>query len=230
MSGELKILCCWLLFGGTHILGSAAAVRAFLIRRLTLGGFKALYSAVALATFVPLVLTYAENEHAGASLFMPPTGSGSLAQGLMQLSLIVLVQGLVTVNPLTTLAEMSGSLGSGARGIQRVTRHPQILAFVLFGVAHVMVNPFVADWIFFGGFVLYGLFAAAHQDARMRATGSVEAKSLLKETSAIPFAGILAGRQRLAIGEFSFLGFVLAVVLFVALRHFHGALFGGVVG
>ena len=68
MSVEIQLVIWWLLFGGTHILGSSAPIRTRLVRVLGLRGFKAVYSVVALATFIPLVLTYWHHRHAGPAL------------------------------------------------------------------------------------------------------------------------------------------------------------------
>ena len=94
---------------------------------------------------------------------------------------IVLLQGLVTTNPMTTMAELSSRPVNTARGIQRITRHPQNFAFGLFGLAHLLTNPYVGDWIFFGGFVIYGVISAVHQDRRLRAMGSSQVKQFLEE-------------------------------------------------
>jgi uncharacterized membrane protein len=229
MSGEVKILFWWLLFGGTHILGSAVPLRTFLIGRLGLKGFKTLYSVVALATFLPLCLVFAANKHAGESLDFVPSGPVVFwtVHVLVLLSMLFLVQAQFVPNPMTTLAEMSRLYGADARGIQRITRHPMNTAVVLLGLAHVLVNPFVGDWVFFGGFVVYGVLSALHQDRRTRATGPEEVRRFQDETSLVPFAAILAGRQRLALGELSLVAAGIAVVLFLLLRFFHGSLFGG---
>jgi uncharacterized membrane protein len=94
-------------------------------------------------------------------------------------------------------------------------------------VAHSLVNPTVGDWIFFGGFVVYGILSAIHQDRRVLAAGPEQAKRFVAETSALPFVAILAGRQRLALREFSLMGLLAAVILVAVLRFFHGSWFGG---
>jgi uncharacterized membrane protein len=152
-----------------------------------------------------------------------------LAQVLMFISLFVLLQALLTASPLTTAGEMTGRLGSGARGIQRVTRHPQLLAFRLFAIAHALVNPYPGDWVFFGGFLVFAVLSGLHQDRRMVATGPEAARRLLVETSHVPFVAILAGRQRLAPREYSLVGLVVSTALFFLLRSFHPAWFGGAV-
>jgi len=44
MSGDATVLLWWFLFGGTHVLGSVAPVRGFLIEKLGTQGFKGAYS------------------------------------------------------------------------------------------------------------------------------------------------------------------------------------------
>lgn len=229
MSGEVKILTWWILFGGTHILGSTVPVRTLLIAKLGLKGFKTLYSMVALATFLPLCVVYAANKHAGAGLEFLPDGAVVFwtVHVLMFLSMLFLVQAQFVPNPMTTLAEMSRLYGKGPRGIQRVTRHPMTTAVILLGLAHCLVNPFAGDWVFFGGFVVYGVLSALHQDRRTRATGPDEVRRFQEQTSLVPLAAILAGRQHLALGELSLPATGIAVALFLLLRFFHPVLFGG---
>jgi uncharacterized membrane protein len=221
-----SILFWWLLFAGTHIGGSSQALRTALIRRLGLTGFKGIYTLVALATFIPLCSVYARHKHAGALLFVPDSSLLAATEGLMLVALVVLAQGLATPGPMSTQAELSGRFSPEVRGIQRVTRHPQNLAFILFGFSHLLVNPFSADLIFFGGFVVYGIASAIHQDDSQRIAGIPEVREYLAVTSALPFAAIVTGRQRLAAREYSRTALVGALLLYVVLRIFHSRLFG----
>jgi uncharacterized membrane protein len=230
MKPEMTILFWWLLFAGTHIIGSSVPVRTRLIRALGLRGFKGLYTVVALATFVPLFYVYFANKHAGTALFNPGEGLRLVAQGLMLLAFVVLAQGLATPSPLTTQAEMTGAFPDRARGIQRITRHPLNLGFALFGLAHCLANPNASDWIFFGGFVVYAVISALHQDRRTWATGPDAVRQFQEQTSFVPFAAILFGQQRLALREFSQSALWASVALFFVVRHFHGRLFGGLEG
>lgn len=230
MGAEAEILIWWILFGGTHVGGSSVPARSFLIARLGLRGFKGLYSLVAFATLIPLCFVYAHNKHAGALLFVPPAAFRQLAEALMLLALVFLAQAYASPNPMTTGAEMEGKFTSSARGIHRVTRHPLNFAFALFGVAHMLVNPHAGDWIFFGGFVVYAIVSALHQDRRTRAMGPDAVRKFQDETSLVPFAAILSGRQRFAAGELSVAGGLVSIGLFVLLRVYHGKLFGGFAG
>ena len=227
MESEGTILLWWFLFGGTHIGGSSLPVRTWFGRRLGLSVFKGLYSVVAFAIFLPLCYVYFNNKHAGLLLFEPGYGLQLATQVLMLLALIVLGQSLATTSPMTTLAEMTGRFRGRARGIQRVTRHPQNFAFALFGFAHLLSNPYAGDWIFFGGFIVYGLLSALHQDSRTLAIGPKEVRQFQSETTIMPFGAILAGKQQLAIKEYSGIALVVAILCFTILRLSHGTLFGG---
>jgi uncharacterized membrane protein len=227
MGTEVRILLWWVLFGGTHVVGSSVPVRTTLIRKLGLQGFKGLYTVVALATFIPLCYVYLSDKHAGPVLFVPDQGMRWLAQGLMLLAFLFVGQGLATPHPMTTQAEMTGHFPDQARGVQRITRHPENLGFGLFGVAHCLANPTVGDWLFFGGFAVYALASAMHQDRRTLASGPPAVRAFQQQTSLWPFAAILGGRQGFAPREFRMTALWISVALFVVVRIFHGRIFGG---
>ena len=227
MTPELQILLWWFLFGGTHVLGSSVPVRTAVIGKLGLGGFKVIYSLVSLATFIPLVYVYFTNVGSGALLFRPVPALMWVTQVLMVIALIVLAQAATTPNPLTTAAEMSGDFPAEARGIQRITRHPSNLAFSLFGIAHMLSNPYAGDWIFFGGFVVFAIISSFHQDRRTLAGGRDEVARFQAETSLLPFGAIVAGKQRLALREYNKGALVVALLLAAVLWYFHPVVFGG---
>lgn len=227
MKSEIVILLWWLMFGGSHIIGSSIPVRNFFINRIGTLGFKAIYSLVALATFIPLCYVFFSNRHVGYHFYSAGYFVELLANFIMLGSFIVLMQGFVTANPMTSMAELTGRVVRTGHGIQRVTRHPQNLAFGLFGLAHLLANPYVGDWIFFGGFIIYGILSAMHQDRRLFAAGSVSVKQFLADTSAFPFAAILTGRQRFAPGEYHPPALAAAIVLFILMRLLHPMLIGG---
>ena len=222
-----KLLLWWILFGGTHILGSTVPVRGFLIRRIGLPAFKGIYSLVALATLLPLSFVYFLDKHAGPVFFTPAPGMKTVTQVLMFFAILVLGQAVATTNPMGTMAELSGQHLDRARGIQRVTRHPMNLAFALFGLAHCLSNPYEGDWIFFGGFVVYAVASSIHQDRRILAAGPEAVRQFQAQTSYLPFTAIVSGKQRFEPGEYSLAALGVSLAVFVLLRLFHGALFGG---
>ena len=221
------VLFWWLMFGGSHIIGSSIPVRTFFINRIGTLGFKCIYSFVALATFIPLCFVFFTHRHAGNLLYTSGYFLQLLAQLLMLAALVILLQSFTTVNPMSTKAELFGRYINSGFGIQRVTRHPQNFAFGLFGLAHLLVNPYLGDWIFFGGFIIYGIVSAMHQDRRLLAMGHVQVKQFIADTSALPFAAILSGKQRFGLDEYYPPAIAAAMVLFILLRLLHPMLFGG---
>ncbi len=117
MRDEATILFWWLMFGGTHIIGSTIVVRAYVIGKIGNLGFKAVYSFIALATFVPLCLVYFAHKHAGQMLFAPNSIMQLIAHILMLGALIVLFQGLATSSPMTTQSELTKTFSPSGRGV-----------------------------------------------------------------------------------------------------------------
>lgn len=227
MKQAILILFWWFMFAGTHVIGSSIPVRGFVINRIGMLGFKIIYSLIALTTFVPLCYVYFISRHIGDAFYTAGQPIQLLAHFLMLGSIMVLMEALATRNPMTTMADFAGKSVCKVYGIQRITRHPQNFAFGLFGLAHLLANPYAGDWIFFGGFIIFGIVSGIHQDTRHRATGSVEVMQFMADTSALPFAAIIKKRQRLAPGEYHPPVMAAAVLFFILIRLLHPVLFGG---
>jgi len=224
---EKQLLLWWLLFGGFHLLLSSGPARGRLIGGFGLKAFKGAYSLIALATFFGLFWTYFHGKHAGPLLFDRSLPARHVAELVMLVSVLFLSLAHGSKSPATTAAEMSGDRPSSPRGIHRVTRHPLNTGFALFGLAHMLVNPTVGDWIFWGGFPVFAVVSAIHQDRRMLASGSPEFRSFYRQTSFLPFGAILAGRQTMAWNEFRWQGVAIGVVIYVSLRVIHPLAMGG---
>ena len=109
-------------------------------------------------------------------------------------------------------------------GVYRITRHPLMMGLMLFGLLHLLPNGHAADIAFFGGFVLFPLVGAAHQDHRKLVTDAGRFRQFYEATSFLPFTGrsSLQGIREL-LPTVAGLGIAVALVV----RHFHAALFGG---
>ena len=227
MKPETEILLWWVAFGGTHMIGSTVPVRTWLIRKAGLVGFKAIYSVVSFVTFIPLVVVYWGNRHGGAELFAYQPSLIRLTEGLMLVAFFFLVHALLTANPMSTASELAGKQARGAYRVTRITRHPMNTAFGLFAIAHMIMNPYAGDWVFFGGFLVYVLLSAWHQDRRFLTTHAETFPAFYETTSYVPFLAILQGRQRLGVKEYRWWSFVVVVALFLAVRFIHPLWIGG---
>jgi len=56
------------------------------------------------------------------------------------------------INPNPGGMAAAGGGGTEPRGILKITRHPSFVAFSLFGIAHILMNGWAGDVIFFGAF------------------------------------------------------------------------------
>jgi uncharacterized membrane protein len=227
MGAAFVILFWWLLFAGTHLVLSSSAVRPHLIARLGERPFLGVYSLVAFATFIPLASSYARHKHAGPLLwrtFGPYLIARDLNLAFMVFAFVLLVLGLVARPPSSLMP--SGGVPE-AYGVTRITRHPTFAAIFLFGIAHCLVNGYLSDLVFFGGFPVFAWVGAAHQDARkvVDVPGYTEFKNT---TSFVPFGAMFDGHQRLDLRELRWPIVLLAIVIFYIVRAHHPQLFGGV--
>lgn len=222
MSSAFWIVFWWLAFAATHTIPSSVSLRPRLIARLGLRGFQVLYSLVALATFVPLVQVYFANTHAGPLLWnlsaLP--GVRVLAIAVSALAVILLVLAYAQPSPVGLMP----GVPRRARGVTRITRHALFMAISLWALAHLLVNGFLTDVVFFGGFVVYGLYGSYHQDARKQAEQDMA--GFYAETSLLPFGAIVAGRNQLVLSEIPIVGVAVGVVAAMLLYTFHDRLFG----
>jgi uncharacterized membrane protein len=224
MGPEIALGLWWLAFAGTHMGMSAVSTRGKLVAALGEGAFLGAYSLVSFATFVPLVWCYLANRHEGplvlAIAHLP--GVHALAMAIAWASFALATGGVFQPSAL--------SLGAGgttrAHGVGRITRHPLFMSLGVWAAAHLLVNGFLTDVIFFGGFALFSVVGCAHQDARKRATRGAELEAYFAETSLLPFAAILAGRNRLVLAELPWLGLAFGAAIATALYLLHPYMFG----
>ncbi len=98
----------------------------------------------------------------------------------------------VSLRPrLVALLGAKGFLGAyrRVRGALRITRHPLALGVGLLMALHLIPNASSVDVAFFGGFVLFTLLAAWHQDARKGHEEGEAFQAFLRATPVFPISG-----------------------------------------
>lgn len=223
MAPWAQILLWWAAFTLTHTIPSSTRLRPRLIRRLGTNGFLGLYSLLALATFVPVVVIYFGHRHSGALLWNLRTvalvdwGAWALSWAAWTLAIAALVQ--------PSPVSLGGAGSVHAKGITRITRHGLFVGLGLWALAHLALNGAASDVAFFGGFAVFAVVGTLHQDARKRATAP-ELRTLYRETSVVPFAAIIDGRTPLVASELSWFTLAAACVAAYGLYALHPWLFG----
>ena len=224
MSPQLELALWWLAFGATHMGMSAISTRDKLVKALGARAFLGVYSLVSFATFVPLVWCYLANRHQGPLLLapahLPGVRMGALA--LAWASFACAIGGVFQPSAL--------SIGAGgatrAHGVGRITRHPLFMSLGVWAAAHLLVNGFLTDVLFFGGFTLFCVVGCAHQDSRKRATRGAELDAYFAETSLLPFGAILSGRNRIVWSELPWLGLAVGAAAATTIYLLHPRMFG----
>jgi uncharacterized membrane protein len=202
---------------------SSVRLRPRLVASLGPGGFLGVYSLISLAIFAALVSVYVDNRHHGTELWslrhIPGVRGFSMwfAGGCFAMSIASFFQ------------PSPASFGIGgkprAHGLLRITRHPLFVPLALLGAAHLLINGFVTDVIFFGGLLGFGIVGCMHQDARKRATEGAEFAAFLDETSLLPFAAIVTGKTTFVASELPWLGIGLGIAAAVGFYHLHWIMF-----
>jgi uncharacterized membrane protein len=223
MEGWTGVAFWWLAFGGSHLVLSSAGIRRTLVRGIGAGPFAGLYSLVALATFVPIVWIYWQARHEGPLLWnlraVPGATLVVIAIGALGFALMV----ASFVQP--SAAGLDPRAVPRAHGITRVTRHPLFIGLGLWGFAHALINGFLSDVVFFGGFPLFALIGGAHQDARKQSEDRGRLDAFYRETSALPFLATITGRNRIVLHELPWGALGIGSAIAIVVYYLHPVLF-----
>jgi uncharacterized membrane protein len=225
MDAAWQIVVWWLVFAATHMGLSSVSWRPRMVALLGQGGFLGLYSLISFATFIPLSIAYFSNRHQGPELWsiaVTVPGVHELAMLIAWASFAAAIGGATQPSVLS----IGAATETRAHGMGRITRHPLFMFLGLWSAAHVVVNGFLTDVLFFGGFTVFCLLGCAHQDARKRSLEGDRLAAYFAETSLLPFGAIGAGRNRLVLEELPWGGLTAGAVLAVVVYLFHPALFG----
>jgi len=109
-------------------------------------------------------------------------------------------------------------------GLERVTRHPFFVGTALLGIGHVLLASRMVGVVAFGGLAIYSIAGAMHQDGKLRRELGEHFAAYLDQTSLVPFAAIVAGRQRLVARELPLAGIAVGLLLAFALRSVHSSI------
>ena len=134
--------------------------------------------------------------------------------------------GLTTPNPTSVGAEAVLDKPDAVKGMLRITRHPFLWAVILWSALHIGLNGDRASIMFFGTFLLLAALGTLSIDGKRRAAHGDKWKSFAAQTSNLPFAAIIARRNKLALGELGWWRILLGLVAFGAVFYGHLWLFG----
>ena len=212
-----------LFFVGLHLLVAGTGVRDRIVRVLGERGYLGAFSLLALVGIVWLCVSWAGTPPAAsqwnAALLRP------VVLVLMFVAFASVAMGLTTPSPTATGGEANLEGDEPARGILRITRHPFLWGVALWGACHVAMNSDAPSLLFFGSLLLLALLGPASIDAKRRRKHGKRWDRFAAVTSNVPFAAIVAGRNRLVLGELVGWRIGLAAVLYAAFLAAHSTFF-----
>jgi len=171
-------------FIGLHLLMSHPW-RAGLIRQFGQGGFLAIYSLVSLVTFSGAVIAF------GKASPSPQLWDGEALVPWVLASLLTLIASALFLasmvgNPALPGLDVAGLSTRLPHGAFKVTRHPMMSAFTLWGVAHIIVAPSPRTIILAGGVILLAVVGSRGQDAKKVKLYGQDWRVWMKRTTFLP--------------------------------------------
>lgn len=168
MTGWAPFLAALAAFLLSHMIPARPAVRARLIGTLGRGGYFAAYSLVSLAILGWLIVAAA---HAPYVEVIPPLAIFRWAPVLvMPIVCWLAISGLSIQNPFSFGGLGRRGFDPDTPGILRTTRHPILVALMLWAVAHLLANGSLSHVILFGlfaGFAVMGMVLIDRRTARL---------------------------------------------------------------
>ena len=225
MTGTLgSLIAAGLFLLATHFGISSTPLRGAPVGRLGERPYLGLYSLVTALAFWWLGSAYA----AAPTIPLWPAGSWQAWVPLLvvPVAVLLIVAGLSTPNPSTVGQNARLERGSAARGILRVTRNPFLWGVGLWALAHMVPNGDTAALVLFGTLAVLALGGSVLIDAKLARRLGLAWDRYAAVTSNVPFAAILAGRQRFVWPEIGWVRLAVALVLYAAFLHAHKWVFG----
>jgi uncharacterized membrane protein len=211
-----------------HLAVSGTTLRDGLTRTIGEGPYMGLFSLASLAVLVWLGIAYAHarSDPMQFAYWSVTPVTRWIQLGVTLLAFLLAVPGLLTPNPTSVRQEAALEKPDAVKGMLRVTRHPFLWGVALWAAGHLMVNGDRASLILFGTLLVLAIAGTYSIDAKRRRKLGEAWNAFAAQTSAIPFAAIIQGRQTLKLGEIGWWRLALAVILWAALAFGHPYAFG----
>ena len=126
-----------IIFIGTHLIPALGQSRAHLVNRLSLNGYKLLFTLLSVLGLGLMVWGKSTAPH--SDIWFPPPWGRNAAMFIMFPSMVLLAVAKLPTN------------------IKRVTPHPMMWGFILWAIAHLLANGDLSSIILFGSIGAYSI-------------------------------------------------------------------------
>jgi len=168
----------------THLIMSHA-LRSGMIKQLGIVVYQVVYSIVSLVTLGIAIYGYV-NLPAEQPLWASPYWLSVLCAMLMFFASILFV-GSQLKNPAMPIPDADELARTKPQGVFKITRHPMMWAFALWGVSHILAKPTAANMWLMGSIAILALVGAMGQEGRKAREMGDSWRQWRGNTSFIPF-------------------------------------------
>ena len=224
-SAFVSLVAAAIAWVAVHIGVAGTRLRDRIVARIGEGPFRGLF---VLASFAILGWLGWSFGAAGPVqvLWQSPRWLVVLMMLLMLPALLLFVGSLSTPNPTSVTGARALASPNPATGVLRITRHPMLWSFALWGVVHLVVLGTLSAVMLTGAIIVTALAGMPSLDAKIARRKPDRWAALATTTSLLPFVAIAQGRNRLVWSEIGWWRPLLAIVLWAALIALHPWAFG----
>jgi uncharacterized membrane protein len=201
---------------------AGTSVRDAVVRLIGETPFRGLFSVLSIVALIFLVRAW---DAAPSTLwwFAPQWLRWLLVLAMLP-AFILFIASVSGRNP-TMVGPTEGS-AQPPRGMTRVTRHPMLWSFVIWGAVHIIGAGDTASIVFFGAFLVTALIGMPSIDGKLARRDPNTWQALSASTSIVPFAAIAQGRNKFVPAEIGWRTPIIAVVVWILVLLVHPLLFG----
>jgi uncharacterized membrane protein len=219
----VNLLAAALFFVLLHLLVAGTRVRDALTGRIGQGPYMGLFSLASIGGLVWLGFAFAQGraEPWNTAYWNLTPATRHIQIALQLVAMLLIVPGITTPNPTSVRQEGALERPDVVKGMLRISRHPFLWGVAIWALGHLLVNGDRASIVLFASMFALALFGTASIDAKRKRALGATWDTFAAQTSNVPFAAILAGRQKLKLGEIGWWRLVLAMLIWAALGWAH---------
>lgn len=220
-----SLLVAAILWVAVHIGVAGTRLRDRIVGLIGEGQFRGLFVATSFVLLGWLAWSF---RAAGPvqTLWIAPQWLAVLMMLLMLPAMLLFVCAISTPNPTSVAGKHALEAPNPAVGILRITRHPMLWAFALWGIVHLVVLGTASSAVLTGAIIVTAFAGMPSLDAKYARRHPGRWPAFAAATSLLPFAAIAQGRNKLVLSELGWRRPLLAVILWVALIALHPWAFG----
>lgn len=223
----LNLAAAAVFFLALHLLVSGTSLRGRIVAVTGERAYLGLFSLASIGGILWLCMAYNATDGVPNRLYwVAPEWLAHLAPLVMLVAFLFALVGLTTPNPTAVGAEALLDKPDTVKGMLRITRHPFLWSAILWSALHLALNGDRASVIFFGTYLLLAALGTVSLDEKKKRTLGARWTGFAAQTSNLPFAAIIAGRNKLAIGELGWWRILLGLTAFAGVFYGHLWLFG----